>query len=212
MPDREGWLKDRLSGIGASEAAAIVGASPYQTNIELWELKTGKRLHDDISGKECVQYGIAAEPMLRQMFALDYPEYEVAYKEFDIVRNAEYPFILATLDGRLNHKEKGMGVLEIKTADILNADQWKKWDSRIPDNYYIQVIHQLLATGWDYAWLKAQLKHSRDGEVKLDTRHYLIRRSEAADDIGYLKEKEIKFWEYVQTGKRPPLVLPDIGD
>lgn len=212
MPDREGWLKDRMNGIGASEAAAIVGASPYQTNIELWELKTGKRLHDDISGKECVQYGIAAEPMLRQLFALDYPEYEVAYKEFDIVRNAEHPFILATLDGRLIHKETGPGVLEIKTADILNADQWKKWDSRIPDNYYIQVIHQLLATGWDYAWLKAQLKHCRDGAVKLDTRHYLIRRSEAADDIGYLKEKEIKFWEYVQTGKRPPLVLPDIGD
>lgn len=212
MPDREGWLKDRLSGIGASEAAAIVGASPYQTNIELWELKTGKRVHDDISDKANVQYGIAAEPLLRQMFALDYPEYEVEYKEFDIVRNVEHPFILATLDGRLIHKEMGPGVLEIKTADILNADQWKKWDNRIPDNYYIQVIHQLLATGWKYAWLKAQLKHCRGGEVKLDTRHYLIRRSEAADDISYLKEKEIKFWEYVQTGKRPPLVLPDIGD
>jgi putative phage-type endonuclease len=211
--NREEWLKDRQSGIGASEAAAIVGASPYQTNIDLWEIKTGKRGHDDISDKECVQYGIAAEPMLRQLFAIDYPQYEVIYNEFDIVRNKDHMFILATLDGRLIRKDTLLpGILEIKTADIQNAGQWGKWDGRIPGNYYIQVLHQMLATGWEYAVLKAQLKQSKGDDVRIDTRHYLVQRTEVQADIDYLLEKEIKFWEYVQTVKRPPLVLPDIGD
>ena len=40
---REDWLASRSIGIGASEAAAIVGDSKFQTRAELWELKTGKR-------------------------------------------------------------------------------------------------------------------------------------------------------------------------
>ncbi|HPK52820.1 MAG TPA: YqaJ viral recombinase family protein [Smithellaceae bacterium] len=212
MLNREEWLKDRQSGIGASEASAIVGASPYQTNIELWEEKTGRRENSDISDKECVQYGNAAEPLLRQLFALDHPQYEVTYTEYDVIRNEKYPFILATLDGRLKHKETLLpGILEIKTADILKSEQWKKWDNRIPENYYIQVLHQLLATGWEFAILKAQLKHTRSHDIRLDTRHYYIERRDIKDDLDYLLEKEIKFWEYVQSGKRPPLALPDIA-
>lgn len=37
--NRKSWLASRLNGIGASEAAAIVGMSPYMSNIELWEIK-----------------------------------------------------------------------------------------------------------------------------------------------------------------------------
>jgi putative phage-type endonuclease len=213
MLNREEWLKDRQSGIGASEASAIVGASPYQTNIELWEEKTGRREHSDISDKDCVQYGNSAEPLLRKMFTIDYPQYEVTYSEFDVIRNEKYPFILATLDGRLKHKETLLpGILEIKTADIQKSEQWKKWDNRIPGNYYIQVLHQMLSTEWNYAYLKAQLKYIRNDEIRLDTRHYLIQRCNVQEDLDYLLDKEIKFWEYVQSGKRPPLVLPAIGE
>lgn len=211
MLNREEWLKIRRSGIGASEAAAIVGASPYQTNIDLWEQKTGRAERCAIPDGELIQYGNDAEPLLRQLFAIDYPDYRVDYQEYDVVRNEKYPFILATLDGRLIHRRKGNGVLEIKTATLQNAAQWGKWDKRIPQNYYIQVIHQLLATGWGYCYLKAQLRHFENGEARHDTRHYPVQRTDVQADLDYLLEKEIKFWEYVQSGKRPPLALPDIA-
>lgn len=210
---RAQWLLERKKGIGASEAAAIVGASPYQNNIELWEEKTGRREHTDIGDKEYVQYGIAAEPLLRQLFALDYPQYKVGYEEFDIIRNKDYPFILATLDGKLvdlNTLEKG--VYEGKTTEIMRAAQRMKWQNAIPQNYYIQVLHQLLATGWSYAYLKAQLKsYDESNEVRLETKHYKILRKDVESDIDYLLTKELEFWRYVESGKRPPLVLPDIG-
>ena len=45
----------------------------------------------------------------------------------------------------------------------------EKWNDRIPDNYYIQCLHYLLATGWDFAILKAQLKTVYSDEVRLNT-------------------------------------------
>ena len=41
MP-RESWLDVRRRGIGSSDAAAAVGLSPYQSQLELWMHKTGK--------------------------------------------------------------------------------------------------------------------------------------------------------------------------
>ena len=70
----EEWLRERMNGIGASEAAAIIGMSPYMTNEMLWEIKTGRRKAEDISGKSYVDYGTRAEQYLRALFALDYPE------------------------------------------------------------------------------------------------------------------------------------------
>ena len=204
------WLKERLKGIGGSEAAAIVGKNPYLNNQELWEIKTGRKAHEDISNKACVQYGKEAEAPLRELFALDHPEYEVRYREYDLIRNPEHPFILATLDGQLVDKGTGrLGILEIKTTEILRSMQKEKWSGGIPDNYYIQVLWQLLATGYEFAVLKAQLKYAYE-TVRTESRHYTIERAEVLDDIEYLKTEAIRFWGYVERRERPPLVLPGL--
>ena len=210
--NRKSWLASRLNGIGASEAAAIVGMSPYMSNIELWEIKTRRRAQEDISGKPYVKYGVEAEAHLRALFALDFPEYEVTYDHFGMVRkNPELPFAFATLDGELLHRETGRrGVLEIKTTEIMNPSQWEKWDGRIPDNYYVQVLHQLMSTGYDFAILKAQIKYCKGGTPALSTRHYTIERTEAQEDMEWLAEQEQRFWDCVIHDRRPNRVLPEI--
>ena len=35
-------------------------------------------------------------------------------------------------------------------------------------------------------------------------------RSEAAEDLEMLLEEEQKFWRYVESGRNPPLILPEI--
>ena len=204
------WLEERLNGIGASDAAAILGLSPYMSNERLWEIKTRRVEADDISNSPFIQYGKAAEKHLRELFALDFPQYEVGYSDFDIVRNEEHPFIFATLDGRLIENNGRKGILEIKTTEIMQSGQWEKWKNRIPENYYIQVLHQLLATGWDFAILKAQIKWQKDGEINLATRHYSIERSLVSEDLDYLQKEEIKFWECVKKDIRPSTKLPPI--
>jgi len=209
--NRADWLAERKKGIGASDAAAIVGMNPYKTNTQLWEEKTGLFEPVDISDKPYVKYGIDAERPLRELFALDYPQYEVIYKDFDMHYNKEYPFVFATLDGDLTETDTGRkGILEIKTTEILRSMQYENWKDKIPDNYYIQVLHQFLATGYSFAILKAQLKTSYNGDIRLNTRHYKIERSEVMEDIAYLLETEIKFWEYVEKRQKPNLILPVI--
>jgi len=213
IPDsRDEWLANRVKIIGGSDASAILGMNPYKTNIEVWQEKTGKTTPEDISGKPYVKYGIEAEEPLIALFALDYPQYNVnSNKVYKVFLHDKYPFIGGTLDGELTENETGrQGVLEIKTTEILNSMHREKWNEKLPDNYYIQVLHYLLATGWDFAILKAQLKTVYDGDIRLNTRHYFIERNEVEGDLNYLLTKEIEFWKYVERGKKPPLVLPPI--
>ena len=211
LKNREEWLKNRMNGIGGSEASAIIGMNPYMSNIELWQIKTGQLVPEDISEKPYVKYGTEAEPLMRQLFALDYPQYEVGYVENNSYFNDKYPFALASLDGTLIEKETGRkGILEIKTTNILQSMQKEKWDHRIPDNYYIQVLHYLMVTEFDFVILKAQLKSSFNDDVYLQTRHYKIERAEVEEDIKYLESSERKFWKQVQEKKRPALLLPEI--
>ena len=207
---KEEWLKHRTR-IGGSDAACIVGMNPWKSNIELWLEKTGQASAPDISDKDVVKYGVAAEPLLRDLFALDFPEYEVEYFGDNMILNDDFPFGAASLDGELTEKETGRkGILEIKTTNILQSMQREKWNHRIPDNYYIQILHYFLITGYDFAVLKAQLKSEFGGEIYLQTKHYKIERTDVEEDIKFLESSERRFWEQVQNRTRPALLLPEI--
>ena len=99
------WLERRGKTVGGSDASAIVGLNPYKTNVELWMEKTGRVQHEDIGDKPYVQYGHAAEPLLRELFKLDHPQYEVCYEENNLWLNDKYPFAHASLDGWLTDQE-----------------------------------------------------------------------------------------------------------
>ena len=156
LGSREEWLQHRTGYIGGSDAAAIVGASPYMSNSELWEIKTGRKEQKDISEEPFVKYGSQAEEHLRELFKLDFPEYTVFYEENNCFLNDRYPWAAVSLDGWLEDQEGRKGVLEIKTTNILRAGQKSEWDDRIPEGYYVQLLHELMVTEFDFAILKAQ--------------------------------------------------------
>ena len=207
---KEEWLKHRTR-IGGSDASCIVGMNPWKTNVQLWLEKTGQAVPDDISDKDVVKYGVAAEPLLRELFALDFPQYEVEYFGDNMILNDDFPFGAASLDGELTEKATGRkGILEIKTTNILQSMQKEKWKNRLPDNYYVQCLHYLLITGYSFAILKAQLKSEFNDEIYLQTKHYYIDRAEVEEDIKFLESSERRFWEQVQKKQKPGLMLPDI--
>ena len=208
--NRQDWLEARQGRIGGSDAAAILGMNPYKTNVQLWEEKTGRRKPEDISDKPYVKYGTEAEEPLRQLFRLDFPEYQVMYQEGNMWLNDDIPWGHASLDGWLMDQDGRQGIWECKTTEIMRAGQKDLWKDRIPDNYYIQLLHYFLVTGFDFAVLKGQLKFDIDGEVWLKTKHYKIERSEVQEDIGFLKEKEFEFWQRIKQDKPPALILPSI--
>lgn len=202
------WLRNRGYGIGGSDASAIVGLNPYKSNVELFEEKTGRIAPEDISEKPYVRYGTLAEPHIRALFALDYPEYEVIYHENRILRSTAWPFMQASLDGELVDRRTGRkGILEIKTTSILQSMQREKWKDRIPDNYFCQILHYLAVTGWDFVILRAHLRTEWAEDRGTSVRHYHIQREDVQDDIDYLISEEIKFWKFVEAGKKPPRIV-----
>lgn len=204
------WLDNRKNRIGGSDASAVLGMNPYKSNVDLWLEKRGEIETEDISDKPYVQYGTNAEYHLRELFKLDFPQYEVEYYENNMLLNDKYPFAHASLDGELTDEEGRKGILEIKTTNILQSMQKEKWKDKIPDSYYIQVLHYLMVTEYDFVILKAQLKSEFDENVYLQTKHYFIEREEVLEDIEYLIKEEIKFYNLLKKGIRPNLILPEI--
>lgn len=206
---REQWLAKRQKGLGGSDAAAALGLNPWKTNVELWEEKTGRRIPEDISGKECVKYGVDCEPLIREMFKLDFPNYRVSHEENTIIQHPKYLFLQASLDGVLIDPAGRKGVLEIKTTSINRRSDWDKWDNVVPQNYFIQLLHYILVTEAAFAILKARIKKDWDG-VQITERHYHFERENYKEDLEYLLKREIAFWKFVETDTKPALILPEI--
>ena len=223
---REEWLQARTQGIGGSDAGCIVGANPWKSARQLWMEKTGADKPDDISDKPAVKFGKQAEEHLRALFLLTYPEYSCEYHEFRMYANDRLPFIFATLDGELTENTptfaEGIGrqmpagaprrgILEIKTTTIQNSRQWDEWGGCIPQHYYVQILHQLLACEWaEFAELYAHIRYAKDDEIRAILRKYRIDRKDVEQDLTWLEVQESAFYQNWQTGTEPPDTLPEI--
>ena len=210
LKNRAEWLENRLKGIGGSEISAVIGQNPYMDNQTLWKIKTGRIQQEDISEKPYVKYGTKAEEYMRELFKLDFPQFCVEYVDNNSFTNSKYPFAQASLDGWMFDQAGRLGVLEIKTTEIINPMQRAKWRSRIPDNYFCQCLFYMAVMEADFCVLKGQLKSMIDGIPYMQTKHFFIERADVQGDIDYLMQKGAEFWEYVQKDKCPPLVLPDL--
>lgn len=208
---REEWLECRRQGIGGSDAACIVGENPWKSTVQLWREKTGKTIPEDIGDKPAVRFGKEAEAHIRALFLLTYPEYSCEYHEFRMYANACHPWLYATLDGELTDSENRRGILEIKTTTIQNSRQWEEWDGRIPQHYYIQVLHQMLACEWaEYVELYAHIRYCKGDEIRAALREYCIERRDVLHELAWLERQEAAFWKMVQDGTEPPYLLPEI--
>ena len=84
-PDRASWLAGRTEqGIGASECAAAVGRSPWMTQAELWQIKTGQKESKDLSDNDAVERGNRMEDAIRYFYACAHPEYTIEYHPYDL--------------------------------------------------------------------------------------------------------------------------------
>ena len=208
IEDHETWLAARQKqGIGGSDSGSVLGLNPWCSNIQLWRYKTGQEVPPDISDKPAVIFGKKAEENIRELFKLDYPDYTVDYHAYWLYVNDRLPWQFATLDGELTDETGRRGILEIKTTTIQNKAQWDEWEGGIPDRYYAQVLHQLSATGCEFAILRAYIRWYKDGEFRATVRDYRIERKDVLDDIAYLCEQEKRFIECVNSGTPPAAII-----
>lgn len=189
------WLRQRRKGIGSSDAPIVLGASPWRSRFDLWAEKVGLLAHD-ARESEAMRAGHYLEPVVARWYADDTKRLVVNGGRHRIVRSTEHPWMLATPDRYLPNPpegKKGPGVLEIKTTDGRNADQW---ESGPPEHVRIQVQHQLAVLG--YRWASVAVLIGGNDLAWCD-----VDRDE--EFIAGLVESERAFWQHV-ADKVPPEV------
>lgn len=201
---RQEWLSCRNRGIGASEISVILGESTYKTEQDLWMEKTGRKSPDDLSDNPQVQYGTEAEALLRALFLLKHKTLRMVYRPYDVYVSEKKPFMRATLDGELIQTDGTHGVWECKTALIQSKAALEDWNGRIPQKYYLQILHQLYVTEFDFAILNAELRFPDNNS---EIREYTINAANVADDMDYVSEEAERFWKFVEEDRKPPMKL-----
>lgn len=191
---RADWLAYRRTGIGGSDAAALLGLHPYRTALDLYLDKVGLTPDDDTAG-EAAYWGTMQEPLVAQRFAALYP-YTVE-NPTTMWRHPTEPFMLANVDRVLTdpaHPDRGPGLLECKTTSAFLRKHWG--EHQAPDHYLIQVQHYLAVTGYQWAFLAVLIGGQRFLAVEVPRDDVFIDQLIAA---------ERAFWDRVQRRDPPPL-------
>lgn len=190
-PSREAWLRARRGGIGASDAAAVVGCSPYQSTLGLWGEKTGRVAPQEPADMDAVEMGRLLEPIvlerLRQKTGL---WVEAWPSELLVVRDGE-AWQRCTPDGLVFDGAKGVGLVQAKTARETDAG----WGDEPPVHYQMQVQHEMAVTGLPYAILVVLF-----GGRRLEW--YAVQRDEAV--IDWLTSVERQVWGYIERNQNLP--------
>ncbi len=215
--NHEDWLRERKKRLQASDAASILGVSPWKTKTALWDEKAGLKEPVDISDKPYVIYGKKMEEHIRVQFLLDCPYFECEYHEFDILVNNNRPWQACTLDGELrvvapnpwNLPIGSRGVLECKTGQWKRYKDLEEWIN-FPDFYYAQQCHQLAVTEWSFNISASRVKRDAfkaddNGFPEIRTIYHIVRLQDEGvlDDIATLITKESDFLESLDSGIRP---------
>ncbi|WP_250525263.1 lambda-exonuclease family protein [Caballeronia sp. GAWG2-1] len=192
MP-RADWLEVRKLGIGGSDAAAAVGLSPYQSQLELWLAKRGRDANlpklDPDDTTEPVYWGTLLEPIVAAAYTKQTGNR--VRRVNAILQHPTIPWMLANLDREVVGN-RDVQLLECKTAGEFGARLWR---DGVPEYVQLQVMHQLAVTG----------KQAADVAVLLCGQKLDVHRIERDDAlIARLIELEAAFWRYVETDTLPP--------
>jgi len=143
---REEWLAQRSTGIGGSDAAAILGISPWTSGWALWKEKIGEA--PPVAETDAMRRGTETEPMIRKAFAA-VTGFEVVTTDYSY-RHPEIPWMLANLDGLVldDFTGKPRAILEIK-----NSHNARGWRDGVPDYYVSQVQHYMAVVNIDLAYV-----------------------------------------------------------
>ena len=189
-------LQERRGYIGASEAAAVLGLSRWNTPLSIWADKTGKTQHPE--DEKLYQWlGTELEEVVAKRFT-----FETGKK----VHKVNEPFIHKVHKFlRCNIDRKVVGenaILQCKTCTPYKAKEWG--GDIVPNEYIVQELHELACSGYDRAYI-AVLIGNQDFKIKV------VERDEKL--INDIINKEVHFWNtFIVPDVMPITIKADDSD
>lgn len=187
------WHDFRGKGIGGSEAAILLGWSPYKNISDFFLEKTGRQKSLFSSFQlSAMNRGRQLEPEIRRFF-----EKETGFAFPDAIAvHPEYSFMRCSLDGLNKEFPNPDGtfgrILEIKTANA--QDHGLAKIGEVPKKYLPQLNHMGFVTG--VTWFSYVSFGSDDTYAVVNLRADLILQDEI------LRRSQL-FWDYLQRDVEP---------
>jgi putative phage-type endonuclease len=182
---REMWLERRRQGIGASEIAAVMGLSPYETPLSVWLVKSGRAT--GFQGNKRSEWGAWKEDLICRWFA---EETGKAIRPAGLWQSTEYRWQLATPDRIVFHPNN-----ELLETKAVGHRVLHHWDRGVPPYYYPQGQQQLDTTGLDVCHFAAELGGNPPTIFTIHRDHKFI---DAMHEAGN------RMWWHIETDTQPP--------
>lgn len=179
-------IEVRKTGIGGSEAAAACGISPWKTPLTLYLEK--REEIPPFEGNEATRWGHLLEPVVRQEYANRTGR--IVRMPSDTFRHPEHSFMLCHPDGVTDCRR----LYEGKTARY-DYDWGPDGSDRVPEDYMLQVQHNMLVMGLEVADIAVLIGGS-------DFRCYEIPADRELQEM--LVEAEAELWDRIVRGDPPP--------
>lgn len=213
----DAWLTWRKTGIGSSDAPAVLGESPWTSRKELWEQKVVE-YHGAKAPLSVAQFKAIREQMAKREGQNESSKNRgkklepVARAEFEDMtgltmeavcgHHTHHPHLKVSLDG-WNAGRRAF--LEIKAPK--QSSHAAALDGRVPDYYRAQILHQFLVSGAREAWyLSFHDKYPPGQRMALvhvtpaNSCHTLGMDEPLGDLVAALGAAESDFWTCVTTG------------
>ena len=194
---RGDWLEMRRNDVTASEVAALFGAHPYRTALQIYLSKTRK--DGDEGDSPAMRRGRIMEPAVAAAVAEEHPEWA------DSIRKAHEYWRLpdlrlgATPDYYVGDPATaGFGLIECKT---MSPENFAANGGAPPLAYTLQVAAQMMVTG--ASWGVIALMVMNRG---LDLHVFPVPRVAGAE--AKIAEGVRRFWGMVEAGQEPPPTMP----
>lgn len=201
----------RRTGLGGSEAAAIVGASSYATPYQIYCDKISP-LKDYVMTPQ-QERGHILEPLVRKLYEIR-TGYKVSIIK-DTIRHEKHPFMLGHIDGYVKSEDI---LCEFKVTNSFQSKQWgDEGSDYIPLGYRIQCGHYapivvpkridigLLIGSEEYLNLLAQNISKIDPYTIVNTSNFRIYHQYRSPAIEKrLIEREGGFWNDHVVKRIPP--------
>jgi len=199
--DREEWLAERKTGIGGSDAAAVLGVSPYKSALDLWREKISDTPEPDLETPPILR-GRYLEPVAADLYAR---QTERQIRRQPMRRHPEHAFMIGNVDRQIlaTGSVETTGALEIKCPGLRVFAGVKA--RGLPEHMTVQLMHYLAVLG--YSWGSFALFNAENWS--------LIHFDLEADPqlIATLIEREHEFWtKYVVPRVEPPQEAPPVVD
>ena len=189
---------ERLTGIGASDAAAAMGLSQWKTPLELYLDKTEEldAANDPVVGNELMYWGSKLETMIAEGWS---EKTGIKVRRVNAqLTHPEHDFMIAHLDRR----QVGNGrPLECKNVNVYYARSafGEEGSDDVPVHYLIQVHHQIVIARAKWGAEGAELAALIGGN---NLRTYTFQHDAELEEL--IIKREAEFWQHVIDRRPPP--------